>query len=714
MGAIRTTLWSVFGKVIPTAPNLLPTPVAQWHDGIVSFDAAAINAEAVLESTATAVVAVDSELRVIMWNTAAERLFGWRAEELIGSHAPIVPGELVAEEHAVLERTRSGSPVSLLSRRRCRDGDLVDVRVETTCLRREGEVRGWVSLFHRVEDDATVQNHMSERARLVRRLTDVVADIKADLEVSQVLDRIARSLTELTNADAGGFVLIEDEQARLVSVTNLSETLRGFASPLNASLFGELLRSGKTVMLATNDSRELDNLIWAELDDLHTIAIGLSQVNGKPYGALYALYSQRRVGHLELELLELFAAQAGVALSNAMAYEQIKRQRSHERAIVDASADGIAVLDPNGVVRKWNQAAAELTGHGSAEIVGHRLPFPLPTVRGRTLTHRMDNGRWLEILSKPVPESGERVVDFRDVSQAKQLEEDKDLFLATTSHELRTPITVIKGFATTLQQRWDSLDDDAKRTAVARIAERAGTLAGLVENLMIGSHTRGGELTISSAPFDLNELLRTTTDTFDPLSDRHRVVLDVPDPLPQVLGDATVTDVILGQLLENAVKYSPDGGTVTVHGRFADDSVVITVEDEGIGIPEADQERVFDRFVQGETGDRRRFGGIGLGLYIVRRLARAQGGDVAARSRSPREDDRPPGTRMLLTLRRADRKATDDSDGERPRVATATATVELEAGREPADEVVDAAGATRAGAPEAAAEAAPENARIPP
>ena len=107
------------------------------------------------------------------------------------------------------------------------------------------------------------------------------------------------------------------------------------------------------------------------------------------------------------------------------------------------------------------------------------------------------------------------------------------------------------------------------------------------------------------------------------------------------------TDIIVGQLLENAFKYSPSGGTVTVRARVDGLVVDVDVEDDGIGIAPGDQERIFERFVQGETGDRRRFGGVGIGLYIVRRLAVAQNGTVVARSRPEG------GTVMRLTLRHA-------------------------------------------------------------
>nr|WP_218902816.1 PAS domain S-box protein [Streptomonospora nanhaiensis] len=605
---------------------------------------------------ADAIVAVDTDLRVVLWNPAAERLFGWSAAEVVGCPLPIVPEELTAEHHAILERVRAGGPLTIVSRRLRRDGSVVDVRVATSCLfDGSGGLTGWATVYHAYEDIGAVQSRMTERARLVRRLTDVVADINADLDLDAVLDRIAHSLTELTGADAGGFALIEDDQLRLVSLTQLSDHLRGYRAPLETSLFGELLRSGKTVLLATDDTRSLDDLIWADLEGLHTIALGVSNVQGRPYGALYALYSRRKVGHIELELLELLAAHAGVALGNAMAYREIVRQRAHEHAVVDSSADGIAVLGASGLVRKWNRSAAELTGYTAAEAVGRHPPFPLPAAQGENIRHRLDNGRWLEILITDIPETGERVVDFRDISQAKALEEEKDLFLATAGHELRTPITVVQGFASTLAGRWDQLDDRSRRAAVDTIADRSAILARLVENLLLGADAREGDQR-GGGPFDLERLLRDSATAFRPFSARHTLLLELPERLPWALGDPTATDVIVGQLLENAFKYSPEGGRVVLSAAVEDGRVAVSVEDEGVGIAPGDEERIFGRFVQGEAGDRRRFGGIGLGLYIARRLARAQGGDVTAHRRAAG------GTRMRFTLQSAPPGEADKPD----------------------------------------------------
>jgi PAS domain S-box-containing protein len=602
----------------------------------------------VIESAADAIVAFSTDRTVMLWNPAAERMFGWSAAEVTGTQPPIIPDELHAEHNAVLERVRGGGQVSFATRRTRKDGTAIEVRIDTSPLTGPGgDMIGWVTICHQAGEDDVARHYMAERARVVRRLGDVVAEMNAQRDLGSVLDRIAASLRDLTGADAGGFVLIEDDRLRLVSTAGLPASLRGRVASLSSSLVGELLQSRKTVMMATGESGGFDDLVWSALPGLHTIALSLSHVGGKPYGALYALYSRRTLSHVELELLELLAGHAGVALTNAMAFEEVVRQRAHERAVIDGSADGIAVLDEAGLVRQWNPAAHRITGMPADDVMGQPPPFPLPEP-GERRTHKLDSGRWLDVLCTTLEESGERVVDFRDVTAAKELEEAKDLFLATTSHELRTPITVVQGFASTLASRWDQLSDSDRRAAVTTIAERAGSLGTLVEQLLLGARAGADQLPIRSEAFDLAGLLRAAVVSFGALSDKHKVAADVPEELPRAVGDSMATDIIVSQLLENAVKYSPAGGAVVVRAREAGERIKVEVEDEGIGIASGDHERIFERFVQGETGDRRRFGGVGIGLYIVRRLAAAQDGTVVAESRPGG------GTVMRLSLRRAD------------------------------------------------------------
>src|SRR5207342_3303571 len=243
-------------------------------------------------------------------------------------------------------------------------------------------------------------------------------------------------------------------------------------------------------------------------------------------------------------------------------------------------------------VRQWNPAAHRLTGVSAEKATGHPPPFPVPEP-GAKLTHKLDSGRWLDVLCTGLDGRDEQVVDFRDVTAAKELEEAKDLFLATTSHELRTPITVVQGFASTLASRWDQLPDAERRSAVQIIAERAGSLGRLVEQLLLGSRAGADQLPVSNGPFDLADVLHGAAAAFQPLSDKHAVVADIPAGLPRASGDTMATDIIVGQLLENAFKYSPDGGTVRVRAQVTGEWIEVTVEDEGIGIADGDHERIF-------------------------------------------------------------------------------------------------------------------------
>jgi signal transduction histidine kinase len=345
---------------------------------------------------------------------------------------------------------------------------------------------------------------------------------------------------------------------------------------------------------------------------------------------LYVFFADagRVVSRAELGVLELLAEAAGAALANARAFDRLERQRSHERAVIDATADGMAVLDPERRITHWNPAAARLTGLTPAAAMGESLPFPVAEP-GVVLHHELSDGIWLEIRTALIGDTGETVVDFRDVTRANLVEQNKDLFLAITSHELRTPITVVQGYASTLLTHWEQLADDERRESVERIFERTKSLAALVEQLLLGS--RAGLLVPSRAgiPFDLAGLLHTSLAGFAAVAGQHQLILDIEPELPAAWGDPSSVEIIIGQLLENAVKYSPDGGEVAVSARAEGTRIVITVADRGIGIPMGEHDRIFDRFHQ-VGGERRPFGGVGLGLYIVRKLLDTQGGSVRA------------------------------------------------------------------------------------
>lgn len=215
----------------------------------------------------------------------------------------------------------------------------------------------------------------------------------------------------------------------------------------------------------------------------------------------------------------------------------------------------------------------------------------------------------------------------------KALEAAKDLFLATASHELRTPLTVLRGFGETLLNHWEVLDDPRRRELVATIVARTEGMTGLVEQLLLGSRAGIG-VDVQVRAFDLAASVRTAAAAVAGSSAQHPIRVIAEDAV-MAFGDETTIDPVLGQLLENAVKYSPAGGAVEVSVRADGDEAVLSVADTGVGIPEGDLERVFERFVRSVPADgpREGVGGAGLGLYIVKRYVEAQRGHVAAQAR---------------------------------------------------------------------------------
>jgi signal transduction histidine kinase len=233
----------------------------------------------------------------------------------------------------------------------------------------------------------------------------------------------------------------------------------------------------------------------------------------------------------------------------------------------------------------------------------------------------------------PVHSDGTVVADDSGlVEHWKRRHEDRDLFVAVTSHELRTPVTVIKGYADTLTNHWESLGEPGRQEAVRVIGARAGELARLVDRLLSAT-SDDGETAGPPGPFDLVEAIRCAAGEL-PGGLRGRLVLDrLPAELPKAFGDRETLATILTELTTNADKYSPPGTEITVEATADDATVTLRVCDRGLGVRPEHAELAFERYWQGEPGDGGRNPGTGLGLYLVRRIVERQHGWVSLRPR---------------------------------------------------------------------------------
>jgi signal transduction histidine kinase len=224
--------------------------------------------------------------------------------------------------------------------------------------------------------------------------------------------------------------------------------------------------------------------------------------------------------------------------------------------------------------------------------------------------------------------------DAREAAARTHRQENRDLWVAVTSHELRTPVTVIKGYADTLTNHWDSLGDAGRKEAARIIGTRAGELARLVDRLLSAA-SEDGELGVAPAgPFDLVETLRAAVEEL-PADLRRRLVLDnLPDDLPKAYGERDSIATILTELTTNAEKYSPSDTPVELCAGVDEETLRFRVSDRGVGIRPEHIERAFERYWQADANSGgRAHPGAGLGLYLVRRLVERQQGWVSLRPR---------------------------------------------------------------------------------
>lgn len=329
-------------------------------------------------------------------------------------------------------------------------------------------------------------------------------------------------------------------------------------------------------------------------------------------------------------------------------------------AILDRVADGVVVTDAAGGIVQWNAAAQRIVAGSDHELEGRPCTEVLALWQGE---RRLDCSAGCALLGcagdgddelgcevwrveedtgrrQPLLANASGVVDgtgtvvevvhsLRDVTRLKQAEEAKTLFLATASHELKTPLTVINGFAETLLH-FDTEPENV-REALDAIHRRGRELSRIVDRLLLSSRIEAGRVDVTLDAVEIGGVLRERAAALEAATGR-TIRLSLADSLPLVAADPRALTTVVDHLLDNAIKYSPGGEVVSLLAVPADDSVRIDVVDAGVGMDREQAARCFDKFWQAESTDVRRFGGTGIGLYIVRSLVEAMGGQVEVHS----------------------------------------------------------------------------------
>ncbi len=338
---------------------------------------------------------------------------------------------------------------------------------------------------------------------------------------------------------------------------------------------------------------------------------------------------------------------AAYAVAPAIARTRLSRlQRDQAQRVLARLGDGVFVVDHDGVVQLWNQAAEAITGLRAAEVHGRRAEEAIPgwttiatfvpvadrpgEVPGTSSAETVPvevAGRelWLSIVAVALDD--DTVYAFRDATHDRRLEDLRSQFVATISHELRTPLASLHGAALTLREH--NLPAQTQDDLLEMIAEQSNRLANLVEEILVAGQLDSGSLRVVADTFDPEELVRGVVKVGESrVGDETTIEVVVPPVVPKVHGDSERTRQVLLNLLDNAIKYSPSGGRIEVGLAAVDDRLRFTVQDQGLGIPVGEQERIFDKFYRLDPDQRRGIGGTGLGLYICRELVQSMHGRI--------------------------------------------------------------------------------------
>ena len=473
---------------------------------------------------------------------------------------------------------------------------------------------------------------------LAQQLARTGSAVATELDPAAVLDEVVEQAPALLAADACAVWILDGDELLVTAVAGSgAEAALGARDDASGWLSGEVVQSRRPVAVEDAGANAALSASDAMLPFGYTAYLGVPLVG--PEGALHgvlAVYGRepRAWRTEEVEALLALAASTSVALTNAEFYQRVAMEKERSSAILENIADGIVALDREGHVVLWNKAAEEVTGVPATEALGR----PPEQMLGRALWGsalvpivRGDGEVWLSVteavMRDPAGQVAGRIFAFRDISADRFVEEMKSEFVSTVSQELRSPLTSIYGFAETLLREDVLFGEEERRTFLRYISSESERLTGIVDVLLSVARLDAGDLQVNLTPTDVRPLVTEVVSSAQETgggSNGHRFVLELPTEPLSAEADADKLRQVLAHLVNNAVKYSPDGGIVTVGACRKSDTVEFQVADEGVGIPAAELERIFRKFYRADA----ELGGTGLGLFLARGLVNAMGGRI--------------------------------------------------------------------------------------
>lgn len=493
------------------------------------------------------------------------------------------------------------------------------------------------------------------RVRQRDYLLEISRALTQELDLDKLLGRILYISAEMLAGQAGLIALRAEKRGwKIATSLGIAPSLARYLEPLLAEIPDH---EDPARFELPEVNRLLQNLA-------RTVGLGLFTGVGLPLiarerviGVIFVFRNYPGIfSSNDRALLQSFANQAAIAVDNAQLYQQVIQDKQRMDALVDSAADGILIISPAHIIARANPAFARMleqpveriTGMLHEEIIDLTCPEDMltleqaeaggwPLTPNATLYVEGDLSRASGVplpvgityapLISPEGNLVNIIATVRDITRFREAEELKSTFISVISHELKTPVALIKGYVGTLRREDANWKREIVKDSLAVIEEEADRLTGLIENLLDASRLQAGGLSINTSDIALNAIAERIAERFKTQSPIHTIKVEFPENFPIVMGDETRLEQVLSNMISNGIKYSPAGGEICVTGQVRPSHVIVCVSDEGPGVAPDDIPHIFDRFYRSSDA-KRTTKGAGLGLYLARAVIEAHGGRI--------------------------------------------------------------------------------------
>jgi len=511
------------------------------------------------------------------------------------------------------------------------------------------------------------------RSRQRDYLLEIARAITQELDLDKLLKRILRVAVEMLAGQAGLVALREEQGGWKVAASyELTPSFLEQIDPLLAQVshYEDPARFGLPEI-----NNLLQNLTLKASNNLLT-GVALPLIAHKRVVGLTFIFRSYRTmfSSGDRALLQSFADQAAIAVHNAQLYTQVRREKQRLGALLDSAADGMLIMTPDHTIERCNPAFARLWGQKIEQIQGckHDSIVVWSRLEKGTNLEKAEAGGWpltpnatlyvegdlehpsgvplaVGITYAPLLSPDGKLLNIiasvRDITHFREAEELKSTFISVISHELKTPVALIKGYVGTLRRDDVAWDAEIVQDSLEVIEEEADRLTSLIENLLDASRLQAGGLKLNLMDMVFKDFAESLAQRFRTQTSKHHIRINFPADFPIVMADQNRISQVLSNLLSNAIKYSPEGGEIMISGQTRADQVIICVQDQGPGIAVGDIPHIFDRFFRADDASRTTQG-AGLGLYLTRAIIEAHNGRIWA---DPRPGD---GARICFSLPR--------------------------------------------------------------